>query len=218
MFGGALLAAIDVSDLSRLVDLLGVAAGAAGAALLARSRKDLDIAGLAALAFCGGLGGGLLRDILLQAGTPVALTDPLYLPVVVVVAGAVAVSAAGPRRPLMRAIRVLDALAIGFFAVVASLRAHDVGVTVPAQLLIGVIGGSGGVVLRDVLTATTPAIFRRGELNAIAALVAAGVVLAALALGAPRGAATAAGVIAGFGLRLAAIRYDIRAPMPRGSA
>jgi uncharacterized membrane protein YeiH len=212
------LATIDVSDLSRLVDLLGVAAGAAGAALVARSRGDLDIAGLAALAFCGGLGGGLLRDLLLQAGTPVALTDPLYLPVVVVVAAAVAASAAGPGPGVLRAIGVLDALAVGFFAVVGALRAHDVGVTVPAQLLIGIIGGSGGVVLRDVLVATTPAIFRRGELNAIAALVAAGVVLAVLALGAPRGAATLAGVLAGFGLRLAALRYEIRAPMPRGSA
>ena len=49
--------------------------------------------------------------------------------------------------------------------------------TVPAQLLIGVLGGSGGALLRDVLTARTPEIFRHGELNALAALAAAGVFL-----------------------------------------
>ena len=86
----------------------------------------------------------------------------------------------------------------------------------PAQLLIGMIGGSGGALLRDVLTARTPEIFRHGELNALAALAAAGVfLLAAIALDAT--AAMAIGLLVGFALRAAAIHFGLRGPAPRTS-
>ena len=91
----------------------------------------------------------------------------------------VSVIAGDPGPRVLRAVSILDALAVGFFAVAGALRAQEAGVTVPAQLLIGVIGGSGGALLRDVLTARTPEIFRHGELNALAALAAAGVFLLA---------------------------------------
>jgi uncharacterized membrane protein YeiH len=207
--------ALDVSTAFSVVDLAGVIAGAASGALVARSRDDFDIAGVIGLAFATGLGGGLLRDLLLQAGTPVALTKVVYLPAVTVVALALAALAHGPGPRLLAAIRVLDALAVGFFAVSGAIRAHDVGVTVPAQLLVGVLTGVGGALLRDVLTATPPEIFRRGELNAIAALVAAGVLLVLLALDVQRTVAMVAAIDVGFLLRIAALRFDIRAPVPR---
>ena len=122
------------------------------------------------LAFACGLGGGLLRDLLLAQGTPVALTDALYLPTVIL--AAIVSLIAGDPGPRSQGDRILDALAVGFFAVAGALRAQEAGVTVPAQLLIGMIGGSGGALLRDVLTARTPEIFRHGELNALAALAA----------------------------------------------
>jgi uncharacterized membrane protein YeiH len=207
--------ALDVSTAFSVVDVAGVVAGAASGALVARRREDFDVAGVIGLAFAAGLGGGLLRDILLQAGTPVALTRAVYLPAVVVVALAIAAVASGPGPRLLGSIRVLDAMAIGFFAVAGAVRAHDAGVTVPAQLLIGVIGATGGALLRDVLTATPPEIFRRGELNAIAALAAAAVLLTLLALDVQRTVAMVIGIHTGFGLRMAALRWDIRAPVPR---
>ncbi|MFL5825469.1 MAG: trimeric intracellular cation channel family protein [Thermoleophilaceae bacterium] len=209
------MAQIDVPSGFYVVDLLGVAAGAASGALVARRTEDFDVAGVVGLAFATGLGGGLLRDVLLQAGTPAALTNRFYIPLVVLVALGIALLDREPGPRLLGPIRVLDAMAIGFFAVAGALRAHDVGVTVPAQLLIGVLGGSGGALLRDVLTAKPPEIFRRGELNAIAALIAAGVFLALTALEATRSVAIAGGIIVGLGVRLAALRWDIRAPAPR---
>ena len=110
---------------------------------------------------------------------PSRSTDALYLPTVITAAIVVSVIAGEPGPRVLRAVSILDALAVGFFAVASALRAKQAGVTVPAQLLIGVIGGSGGALLRDVLTARTPEIFRHGELNAIAAFVAAGIFLAA---------------------------------------
>jgi uncharacterized membrane protein YeiH len=207
--------AIDVSTAFSVVDLSGVLAGAASGALVARNQEDFDVAGVLGLAFATGLGGGLVRDVLLQAGTPVALTKVVYLPAVTVVALLIAALGSGPGPRLLGTIRRLDALAVGFFAVAGALRAHDVGVTIPAQLLIGVIGGSGGALLRDVLTATPPEIFRRGELNAVAAFAGAGVLLALLAFDVQRTAAMIAAILVGAGLRLAALRWDIHGPVPR---
>jgi uncharacterized membrane protein YeiH len=84
------------------------------------------------------------------------------------------------------------------------------------MLLIGVLGGSGGALLRDVLTARTPEIFRHGELNALAALAAAAVFLLADEL-ARTTTAMAIGLAVGFGLRAAAIRFNLRGPAPRTS-
>jgi uncharacterized membrane protein YeiH len=205
---------VDALDAFRLVDLLGVAAGAASGALAARRQPAFDLVGVLGLAFAGGLGGGLLRDLLLARDTPVALTDALYLPTVIAAALIVSAVAAEPGPRVRRTIRVLDALAVGFFAVASALRAKQIGVTVPAQLLIGVIGGSGGALLRDVLSARPPEIFGRGELNAIAALAASAVFLAADELTATT-TAMALGLLVGFALRAAAIHFGLRGPAPR---
>ena len=157
----------------------GVATGAASGALAARRQDSFDLVGVLGLAFATGLGGGLLRDLLLNVRTPVALTDALYLPTVHRRRDHRLGDRGRPGPRVLRAINVLDALAVGFFAVAGALPAKQAGVTVPAQLLIGVLGGSGGALLRDVLTARTPEIFRHGELNALAALAAAGVFLPA---------------------------------------
>ena len=201
---------MDALDAFRLVDLLGVAAGAASGALAARRQDSFDLVGVLGLAFACGLGGGLLRDLLLNVNTPVALTDALYLPTVVTAAIVVSVIAGEPGPRILRAIRVLDALSVGFFAVAGALKAREAGVTVPAQLLIGVLGGSGGALLRDVLTAKTPEIFRHGEWNAIAALIGAAAFLVTDVIW--------LGVLVGFALRVAAIRFGLRGPAPRATS
>jgi len=211
-----ILEIVDAPDAFRLLDLLGVTAGAAAGAVAARRQEGFDLVGVLGLAFACGLGGGLLRDLLLDKGTPVALTDALYLPTVITVTIIVSVLAGEPGPHVLRTVRVFDALAVGFFAVASALRAREAGVTVPAQLLIGVIGGSGGALLRDVLTAKTPEIFRHGELNALAALAAAGVFLAADTL-LRTTVAMAIGLLVGFLLRAAAIRFGLRGPAPRTS-
>jgi uncharacterized membrane protein YeiH len=198
---------MDALDAFRLVDLLGVAAGAASGALAARRQDSFDLVGVLGLAFACGLGGGLLRDLLLNVNTPVALTDALYLPTVVAAAVVVSAIAGEPGPRILRAIRILDALSVGFFAVAGALKAREAGVTVPAQLLIGVLGGSGGALLRDVLTAKTPEIFRHGEWNAIAALIGAAAFLVTDVVW--------LGVLVGFALRVAAIRFGLRGPAPR---
>ncbi|MGV0049964.1 trimeric intracellular cation channel family protein [Mycobacterium colombiense] len=72
------IAELTVTDLFRAVDLTGVFGNALLGGVVAR-REELDAVGFAALAVLSGLGGGIIRDTLLQRGTPVALTDFAYL-------------------------------------------------------------------------------------------------------------------------------------------
>jgi uncharacterized membrane protein YeiH len=68
------VADVAVTDLFRALDLTGVFANAVLGGVIARKAK-LDPVGFVALAVLSGLGGGLIRDTLLQRGTPIALTD-----------------------------------------------------------------------------------------------------------------------------------------------
>lgn len=209
------MADLDLTQAFTLIEVLGIVAGGASGALDAKRREDFDVFGLLGLAFAGALGGGLMRDLLINTGSPAAFTNEAYLPIVLAVAFVVAVLPrdVGPRtRSVMR---VLDATAIGAFAVVAADKANFAGFTVLACLLLGVIGGTGGLLMRDLLTASTPEIFRRGELNGIAALAAAAVFMALLRAGVERPIPAVAAIAVGFVLRMAALRYDLRAPAPR---
>lgn len=207
---------VDLTQAFGLIEGLGIAAGAAGGAIDAKRRDDYDVFGLLGLAFAGALGGGLIRDVLINRGSPVAFTEPFYLPLVLAVAFLIAIAPGGDPGPrATRVLRVLDAVAIGAFAIVAADRAHEAGFTVLACLLLGVIGGTGGLLLRDMLTATTPEIFRRGELNGIAALAGAAAFIALLEAGVDRPIPAIVGISVGFSLRLAALRWDLRAPAPR---
>ncbi len=212
------MADLDLTYAFSVVEGMGIVAGAAGGALDAKRREEYDVFGLAALAFAGALGGGLIRDVLINDGTPAAFTEPLYLPLVLAVALIVAVvpGELGPRSQTV--IRVFDAVAIGAFSVVAADRAHDAGFTTLGCLFLGVVGGIGGLLMRDVLTSNQPEVFRRGELNGIAALAGAAVFIALLELGVERPIPGIAGIATGFVLRLAALRWDLKAPAPRRAA
>lgn len=210
------MAEVDLTQAFSLIESMGIVAGAAGGGLAAKRREDFDVFGVLGLATAGALGGGILRDVLINRGAPVAFTNEVFLPLVIAVAILIAVipgDELGPRGT--RVMRVFDATAIGAFAVVAADRAHEAGFTILACLFLGVIGGTGGLLARDLLTADPPEIFRRGELNGIAALAAAAAFIALLELGVARPAPAIVGILVGFALRLAALRYDLRAPAPR---
>src|SRR5207302_8638830 len=106
-----------------------------------------------------------------------------------------------------RMIIVIDAAALGLFAVAASTRALEAGLRRLPAFLPGGVTAVGGGCIRDVLSGRTPKIFERGELYAIAAAFGAAAFLVCDALKLPREASTAIGTLCGFGLRLLALRY-----------
>ena len=204
---------MDAPRIFEIVDLLGVFIGALTGALVAR-RLRYDITGHWALALVSGLGGGLIRDVLLQVGPPLALVEPAYLPTVL---AATLVSALFGSRidQLRRTILVVDAFAISAFAVAGSLRTLDVGLGVWPTILLGVTTAVGGGVIREVLIGETPIIFRRSELYATAALGACLAVIVMRELGSPREITVVVGITFGTFLRLGSLRWGWMSWQPR---
>ena len=107
-------------ELLRALDLLGVFANAFLGGEIARQYR-LDPIGFAALAIFSGLGGGILRDVLIQQGPPVALTDYAYLPTALAGA-AVAFALRCEWKGVKLLTTFIDALAVGCWAAAGSRR------------------------------------------------------------------------------------------------
>ncbi|HEY0126682.1 MAG TPA: TRIC cation channel family protein [Blastococcus sp.] len=153
------------------VDLAAIVIGALTGGLLA-AREGFAVSGVLLLAVSGGLGGGLIRDVLLAEGPPVALANPAYLPTVAITA-AVTFFFSGWLSRLTALLVVLDAVTLGFFTVIGAQKAQLVGMPTASVVFIGTLTAVGGAVLRDVLLAQRADIVQPGPYNAVAALVGA---------------------------------------------
>jgi uncharacterized membrane protein YeiH len=153
------------------IELTTIVAGALAGAAFGAS-KGLDVVGLGAMAVVGGLGGGFIRDILLNT-VPLALENPVYL---YTVAGAASFGllfgSAVERLRLLLA--TVSTISLGLFTVVGASRALLVGLPVGSAILVGLVTGIGGGILLDLLAGDVPPkAFRRGAPFATAALVGA---------------------------------------------
>jgi uncharacterized membrane protein YeiH len=164
-----------LSELFRVVDLTGVFVNAILGGIMARSLR-LDPVGFAFLAIFSGLGGGLIRDTLLQHGTPIALTDYAY--VLTALAGAaVAFVVPVEGRTWDRAFPVMDAVALGCWASAGAQKTLAVGLGWLPAVLLGTITAVGGSMVRDVVLNRIPAIFHGNTLYATCAALASAVMV-----------------------------------------
>jgi len=215
---------LPIDKLFSLIDFLAVFFGGLGGALAAvrDTRYKYDLVGVTGLAMATALGGGIARDMILQKGPPLAFADPRYL--VTALVGAVVGMVFAPRvgKTTERAIIFVDAMAVGLFAVSGCTRALNDGLSWLPSLLLGITTAVGGGCIRDVLIGSTPKIFERGELYAIAATFGSATFLVCEAFKLPREMSTAVGALCGFGLRLLALRFrwetwEVRARVPDDS-
>lgn len=196
-----------------VLDLLGIFVFAISGALVA-VRKGFDVFGVLVLAGTTGLGGGFLRDVLIDATPPAALADWRYL-IVPVVAGLVTFAFHPTVGRLERVINVSDAFGLSLFCVTGALKAVEYGLgPVPAALM-GMVTGIGGGMVRDLLAGRPPDVFS-GSLYATPALAGAAIAVALDHVGQPFALVAAAGFGVCLVLRLLAIVLDLRAPKPRG--
>ncbi len=131
--------------------------------------KGYDYIGLLTLALVSSVGGGLIRDLLLDVGPPVALKNYSFL--LAVIAGAVvAVLFYNQLHHIKKLITVVDALSLGIYAVVGAQKTIDVGLNVIAAMIIGFMNASFGGVIRDVLMNEEPQLFKPGQFYAAAAI------------------------------------------------
>jgi uncharacterized membrane protein YeiH len=157
------------------IDLVGVFANALLGGAIARSRR-MDLVGFAALGIVSGLGGGLLRDTLLQHGTPVALTDYTYL-LTALVGAVVAFTVRVEGRVWEKVFPYVDALAVGCWAAVGAQKTLWSGLGWLPAILLGTITAVGGGATRDIVLGYLPRIFGGNTLYATSAIAASGVMV-----------------------------------------
>jgi uncharacterized membrane protein YeiH len=203
-----------VSDtLLLILDLAGIAVFASTGALVG-VRKELDVFGVAVLAMITGLGGGVLRDVLIGAVPPNALQDWRYL-VVPFVTSLVVFAFHPVFGRLEHEIMLLDALGLALFCVTGAVAAGEAGLNVLAASALGMLTGVGGGMMRDVVSGRVPVIFR-GDLYATPAFTGALVASVVQAAGwSPWWYVLAGGICLVW--RVLALQRGWSAPLPPGT-
>jgi uncharacterized membrane protein YeiH len=198
----ALLAALPWLDYAAVLVF-----GAAGA--LAAARQGRDIVTFCFFAAVAGVGGGTLRDVLIDA--PVFwVQKPDYL--LTSLAGAAAVWLFGPGKGArMNLLLWLDSLGMAAYAVVGAAKALSLGVhPVPAAVM-GVLTATFGGIVRDIL-AHEPNVLLRREIYVTPAVLGAGLFTALSVLHTPFWPAALIGFLAAFSLRALALRFGWSLP------
>ena len=201
-----------------VLQLIGVASFSISGAVTA-IRKRFDIFGVVILACVTALGGGLIRDIIIDITPPFCFAEPLYLYVAALTALLFFLPVV--RRPLMRR-QVLfeqllfwtDSVGLGLFAIsgVQSAMQTSAEFGPPLLLFIGMLSGTGGSILRDMMVCEMPGVFIK-HVYALAALGGSAVYLILCDLGVSQYIAYLAGFVFIVTLRFLAARY--RWNMPR---
>jgi uncharacterized membrane protein YeiH len=192
------------------LDLAGVAVFAVSGVLAARDR-DLDLLGVIVVAAITAIGGGTLRDLLLDRHPIFWVTDVWYL-IVISISAMLTVAYVRIWPPPGVTFLVADALGLALFALSGAQFAEAAQCPPLIVVLMGTMTGVTGGILRDVITAKVPLILRR-EIYATAAIVGVAAYLVMLTFGMPRAVAFGGGMIVVVGLRLIAIRWSLHLPV-----
>jgi len=153
------------------LDLLTVGIGALQGALFAIFYKRFDLVGVIAVAILTGLGGGIVRDVLLAVGRPAAMEDRYILTAIAAVITALIIGRWF--KFAVNSVVFLDSVAMSLFAVAGTYKAAINLTSDLVAVLLGVITAVGGGVLRDVVCRMTPQIFTGGPLYATASAIGA---------------------------------------------
>jgi len=206
------------ASLERALELLGLFVFAVSGGMLA-VRKRFEVVGVTSLALVTALGGGIMRDLVLGDTPPRAFRDVAYLLVPLSAAAIVFVGHSLIARHLHRSVLVFDAAGLGLFTVTGAVKAAAYSTTAVGAVLLAVVTAVGGGIVRDVLANDQPQLFQPdSRLYAIPATAGAVVIVVAWRGDWYSGAIGAIVAAAVFGVRLAALHFGWRAPMPLRSA
>jgi uncharacterized membrane protein YeiH len=193
------------------LQLVGAAVFAMSGALAA-GRRGMDPFGVMVIAIVTAIGGGTIRDLLLDRHPVFWIEDPSHL-VVSMLAAAFTLVYARFRRPPTHSLAIADALGLALFTIVgAQIGASEVSNPI-LVVLMGTVTGVAGGVIRDVLSAEIPLIFRKGELYATPAIAGAALFVLLDGMGVTRPAPALTAMTAIVGLRLAAILWGLHLPV-----
>lgn len=201
--------------LVRALDLVGTFVFATSGAAMG-VRRGLDLFGVLLLGCVTASAGGILRDLLLGSVPPAAIAS--WLPMAVaLVAGLLAFRFDGVLEKLRQPVQFFDAAGLGVFAVAGTQKALGFGLDWPMAIVLGMISGIGGGIVRDVLTAQVPTLLR-SEIYAVAALAGGLVVVAGAHLELDSTVGGLLGIATCTSLRLLALYRGWKLPTARPQA
>jgi uncharacterized membrane protein YeiH len=188
--------------LIRLFDLAATAVFAIEGAAVADG-VHLDLFGVVVLGCVTAMGGGILRDLLIGAVPPAALTDKLYIPLAVVASLTTFLLHHPVGQIPTWLLTGLDAAGLGLFCASGSVKALDRGVIPVSAAFLGTLTAVGGGAMSAVLIGRIPPVLRV-DVYAVAALLGAAIVVTGLRRNLPTGPMMLAGGGACFVLRVVA--------------
>tara|TARA_R110002126_G_scaffold161549_15_gene309425 strand:+ start:1898 stop:2566 length:669 start_codon:yes stop_codon:yes gene_type:complete len=191
-------------------DLLGVAVFAVSGTLAAW-RNQMDGFGVIVLASVTAIGGGTLRDLILDVPVIWINNNSYFYAILIAAVGTILLVRNRLTIP-NNTLQILDAIGLAFFVIMGTQKALDYGTSTLVAIMLGTMSGVCGGMIRDVLCREIPMVFR-GELYAVTCLVGGGVYTSLLALGSGQLYAMLAGMSALLLLRLAAIKWQITIPV-----
>lgn len=199
-----------MNSLSQWLDFVGVASNAVAGALVA-GRRQFDWLGVAVIAGVTAVGGGTVRDLLLDR--PVFwIANPSYLHATLA-ATVFTLLYARKRAIPERVLETADALGLALFGIAGARIAQGLGHDGVIAVVMGVITGAFGGLLRDVLCNDIPMIFRQGQFYATAIIFGCSLYIGLTVLAVDRDLAAGLGMLAILLLRVAAILWNLRLPI-----
>ena len=193
-----------------LLDLFGVAVFAI-AGSLAAGRKHMDLFGVVVVALTTALGGGTIRDLILGAYPVFWISDPVY---VLVGSGAALLTFVMARSFKLpgRMLQVADAFGLAVFTAIGTQKAMGLGVSPLISVIMGMMTGVAGGMVRDILSGEIPLILR-AEIYATASLCGGITFIVLAALRQPQPLVLSMSVLVTLALRLAAIHWGLSLPV-----
>lgn len=138
-------------------------------------RQGFDEVGVFVIALVSAFGGGIIRDGLFLNRPPVVATDPMYLAIVLVAVLVILLLGRyllRVKRYLDRVISYIDAIGTPAFCIVGLQLGLAAPISLPGVVLLGIISGVGGGILRDMMTMRVPALLRPGQFSTFYVLMA----------------------------------------------
>jgi uncharacterized membrane protein YeiH len=200
-----------------VLDLFGVAVFSVSGALAA-GRKGMDILSVVVIAAVTAVGGGTLRDILLNRHPIFWIADPTYL-FVVCLAAVCTLCYVRVQPPPGNTLLFADALGLALFTISGTQTGEAAGLSPIIAVLMGTITGVAGGVMRDILSAEIPLILHR-DIYATAAIAGSSLYLILKAEGFQHLWAFGSGMVVVLALRLLAMLWGLRLPifrLPQGN-
>ncbi|EGR3113954.1 TRIC cation channel family protein [Vibrio parahaemolyticus] len=198
------------SMLLYMIDLFGTAIFAVSGVLLA-GRLKMDPFGVIVLGSVTAIGGGTIRDMALGATPVFWITDTTYLWVIFITCLLTMILVRRPKRLAWWVLPVCDAIGLAVFVGIGVEKALAYNASGMVAVIMGVITGCGGGIIRDILAREVPMVLR-SEVYATACIIGGIFHTMAVSMGYDHSTALLAGVISTLVIRLGAIRWHLSLP------